>query len=231
MSLPPLPRIPAEIAAVGDYEAFARERMSPAAWAYLSGGAADEQTLADNLAAFRRVRLLNRVLEDLGSGDTRVQLGDLTLDYPILLAPVAFQRLAHPDGELASALGASAMGAALVVSTQASVSLEAIAQAAQAPLWFQLYIQPDRDFTRELVRRAEAAGYRGLMVTVDAPVNGLRNREQRAGFQLPEGIEAVNLRGMRALPPAWPSPAPARCSAAPCCSTRPPGATWNGCNP
>ncbi|MDL5596719.1 alpha-hydroxy acid oxidase [Bacillus subtilis] len=206
MSLPPLPRIPAEIAAVGDYEAFARERMSPAAWAYLSGGAADEQTLADNLAAFRRVRLLNRVLEDLGSGDTRVQLGDLTLDYPILLAPVAFQRLAHPDGELASTLGASAMGAAMVVSTQASVSLEAIAQAAQAPLWFQLYIQPDRDFTRELVRRAEAAGYRGLMVTVDAPVNGLRNREQRAGFQLPEGIEAVNLRGMRTLPPSVAQP-------------------------
>lgn len=202
MPLPKLQQIPAEIAAVADYESFARERMTPRAWAYMAGGAADESTLADNRAAFQRVRLLNRVLDDLKGGHTRLQLCGLDLDYPILLAPVAYQQLAHPDGELASVLGASAMGAAMVVSTQASVSLEAIAEAAQTPLWFQLYIQPDREFTRELVRRAEAAGYRALVVTVDAPVNGVRNREQRAGFALPEGIEAVNLRGMRNLPPS-----------------------------
>ncbi|WP_044872130.1 alpha-hydroxy acid oxidase [Pseudomonas sp. LFM046] len=204
--LPKLQQIPADIAAVVDYEPFARERMAPQAWAYLVGGAADELTLGDNLAAFGRVRLLNRVLEDLKGGHTRLQLCGLDLDYPILLAPVAFQKLAHPDGELASVLGASAMGAAMVVSTQASISLEAIAQAAQTPLWFQLYIQPDREFTRELVRRAEAAGYRALVVTVDAPVNGMRNREQRAGFTLPEGVEAVNLRGMRNLPPSVAQP-------------------------
>lgn len=204
--LPKLQQIPAEIAAVVDYEPFARERMTPQAWAYLAGGAADELTLADNLAAFQRVRLLNRVLEDLKGGHTRLQLCGLDLDYPILLAPVAFQKLAHPEGELASVLGASAMGAAMVVSTQASVSLEAIAQASQTPLWFQLYIQPDRDFTRELVRRAEAAGYRALVVTVDAPVNGMRNREQRSGFALPEGVEAVNLKGMRSLPPSVAQP-------------------------
>ncbi|AOE83582.1 alpha-hydroxy acid oxidase [Pseudomonas sp. TCU-HL1] len=198
--------IPAEIVAVADYEAFARERMTPQAWAYLSGGAADEQTLADNLAAFQRTRVLNRVLEGLDGGHTCSTLCGLDLDYPILLAPVAFQQLAHPEGELASVLGASAMGAPMVVSTQASISLEAIAQAAQAPLWFQLYIQPDREFTRELVRRAETAGYRALVVTVDAPVNGVRNREQRAGFVLPEGIEAVNLRGMRSLPPSIAQP-------------------------
>ncbi len=198
--------IPAEIAAVADYEAFARERMTPSAWAYLNGGAADELTLADNLAAFQRVRLLNRVLEDLGGGHTRLELCGLDLDYPILLAPVAYQKLAHPDGELASVLGASAMGAAMVVSTQASVSLEDIAQAAQTPLWFQLYIQPDREFTRELVRRAEGAGYRALVVTVDAPVNGLRNREQRAAFALPANVEAVNLKGMRSLPPSVAQP-------------------------
>ncbi|WP_280355807.1 alpha-hydroxy acid oxidase [Pseudomonas sp. BN414] len=199
-------QIPAEIAAVADYEAFARERMTPSAWAYLNGGAADELTLADNLTAFQRVRLLNRVLEDLGGGQTRLELCGLELDYPILLAPVAYQKLAHPDGELASVLGASAMGAAMVVSTQASVSLEDIAQAAQTPLWFQLYIQPDREFTRELVRRAEAAGYRALVVTVDAPVNGLRNREQRAAFALPANVEAVNLKGMRSLPPSVAQP-------------------------
>ncbi|MCY1285092.1 4-hydroxymandelate oxidase [compost metagenome] len=204
--LPKLQQIPAEIAAVADYEPFARERMTPQAWAYLAGGAADELTLADNLAAFQRVRLLNRVLEDLKGGHTRLQLCGLDLDYPILLAPVAFQKLAHPDGELASVLGASAMGAAMVVSTQASVSLEAIAQAAQTPLWFQLYIQPDRGFTRELVQRAEAAGYRALVVTVDAPVNGMRNREQRSGFALPDGVEAINLKGMRSLPPSVAQP-------------------------
>ena len=206
MPLPKLQQIPAEIAAVADYEPFARERMTPQAWAYLAGGAADELTLADNLAAFQRVRLLNRVLEDLRGGHTRLQLCGLDLDYPILLAPVAFQKLAHPEGELASVLGASAMGAAMVVSTQASVSLEAIAQAAQTPLWFQLYIQPDRGFTRELVQRAEAAGYRALVVTVDAPVNGVRNREQRSGFALPDGVEAVNLKGMRNLPPSVAQP-------------------------
>ncbi len=204
--LPKLQQIPAEIAAVADYEPLARERMAPGAWAYLAGGAADELTLADNLSAFQRVRLLNRVLDALGSGHTRLQLCGLDLDYPILLAPVAFQKLAHPDGELATVLGASAMGASMVVSTQASVSLEAIAAAAQTPLWFQLYIQPDREFTRELVQRAEAAGYRALVVTVDAPVNGMRNREQRAGFALPEGVEAVNLRGMRNLPPSVAQP-------------------------
>ncbi|WP_179061224.1 alpha-hydroxy acid oxidase [Pseudomonas taiwanensis] len=180
--------------------------MTPSAWAYLNGGAADELTLADNLAAFQRTRLLNRVLEDLGGGHTRLELCGLELDYPILLAPVAYQKLAHPDGELASVLGASAMGAAMVVSTQASVSLEDVAQAAQTPLWFQLYIQPDREFTRELVRRAEAAGYRALVVTVDAPVNGLRNREQRAAFALPANVEAVNLKGMRSLPPSIAQP-------------------------
>lgn len=200
--LPPLQQIPGTIAAVADYESFARERMTPQAWAYMAGGAADELSLAENRAAFQRVRLLNRVLEDLSGGHTRRQLCGLDLDYPILLAPVAFQQLAHPDGELASVLGASAMKAAMVVSTQAGISLEDIAEAAQAPLWFQLYIQPDRDFTLALVRRAEQAGYRALVVTVDAPVSGLRNREQRAGFVLPEGIEAVNLEGMRALPPA-----------------------------
>lgn len=198
----PLQQIPASIAAVSDYEPFARERMTPQAWAYMAGGAADELTLGENRSAFQRVRLLNRVLEDLSGGHTRLQLCGLELDYPILLAPVAFQQLAHPDGELASVLGASAMKAAMVVSTQAGISLEDIAEAAQTPLWFQLYIQPDRDFTLALVRRAEAAGYRALVVTVDAPVSGLRNREQRAGFVLPEGIEAVNLKGMRALPPA-----------------------------
>ncbi|RZI98736.1 MAG: alpha-hydroxy-acid oxidizing protein, partial [Rubrivivax sp.] len=178
------------------YEAYARERMTPQNWAYLKGGSADESTLGDNVAAFARLKILPRVLQDLSGANTRLELLGMALEHPLLLAPVAYQRLAHPQGELATVLAASAMKTAMVVSTQASVSLEDIAAQAQAPLWFQLYIQPDRDFTRALVRRAEAAGYRAIVVTVDAPVNGVRNREQRAGFHLPPDIDAVNLQGM-----------------------------------
>ncbi|MFI8607173.1 alpha-hydroxy acid oxidase [Pseudomonas sp. NPDC077649] len=199
MPLPKLQQIPAEIAALADYERFARERLSEQAWAYLAGGAADELTLADNRAAFDRLRLRSRVLRDLSGGNTRLRLFGQDFDHPIFLAPVAYQQLAHPDGELASVLAAGAVRAGMLVSTQASVELETIAAAAQTPLWFQLYIQPDRDFTAALVRRAEAAGYQALVLTVDAPVSGVRNREQRAGFALPAGVEAVNLRGMRPL--------------------------------
>lgn len=189
-----LQAIPPSIATVRDYETAARERLTEQAWAYIAGGASDEITLRDNLAAFERVRLRGRVLRDMAGAHCRLELFGQTFDIPALLAPVAFQRLAHPDGELASALGAAAGGTGMVVSTQSSISLEAIAADAAAPLWFQLYMQPDRDFTLSLVRRAEAAGYQALVFTVDAPISGLRPREQRAGFQLPPGVEAVNLR-------------------------------------
>lgn len=195
-----LQQIPPDIAAVADYEPFARQRMSEQAWAYMAGGAADEFTLHENCAAFQRWRIRSRVLRDLSAGHTRLELFGQTFDCPIFLAPVAYQKMVHPEGELASVLAASAVRTGMVVSTQASASLEDIARQTQVPLWFQLYIQPDREFTRELVRRAEAAGYQALVVTVDAPVNGVRNREQRAGFVLPDGIEAVNLRGMRVPP-------------------------------
>lgn len=201
MPLPPLTQIPPEIASLDDYAAFARERMTASAWAYLNGAAADGVTMAENVAAFRRLRLRSRVLADLAGGSTAVDLLGERLEHPLLLAPVAYQRLAHPDGELATAVAAGAMRACMVVSTQASVLIEEIARVAEGPLWFQLYIQPDRGFTEALVRRAEAAGYRALVVTVDAPVSGVRNEEQRAGFALPPGVAAVNLAGMRPPPP------------------------------
>lgn len=196
-----LQQIPATIASVSDYEPYARERMTEQAWAYIAGGAADEMTLRENSAAFQRLALRPRVLQDLAGGNTQVSMFGQSFLHPIMLAPVAFQALAHPEAEMATVLGASAMQAGMIVSTQATTLLEEIAGAATAPLWFQLYIQPDREFTRELVLRAERAGYQALVVTVDAPVNGLRNREQRAGFALPAGVDAVNLRGMRGLPP------------------------------
>lgn len=118
------------------------------------------------------------------------------LQFPILLAPVAYHKLAHPEGELATVRGAGMAGATLVVSTYATVALEDVAKAANGPLWMQLYVHPDRAFTRELVRRAEAAGYAALCLTVDSPVFGTRNREQRAGFALPRGARAENLHAL-----------------------------------
>lgn len=197
--LPPLQQVPAQIAAVDDYEAFARERMAPEVWAWLSGGAADELTVRDNRAAFHRLRLQSRVLADAAGGHTRLSLLGDTLEHPIMLAPVAYQKLVHPQGELGTVLGASALKAGMVVSMHASETLEDIAHIAQAPLWFQLYLQHDRGFVGELLQRVTDAGYRALVVTVDAPVNGPRNREQRAGFSLPPDVEAVNLRGMPAV--------------------------------
>lgn len=195
--LPKLQQIPPAIVSVSDYEELARERVSASAWAFLSGGATDEWTVRENNAAYQRLTLRTRVLEDLSGGNTAVELFGQRFAAPIFLAPVAYHRLFHSDGELATALAASAMQTGLVVSTQATTLIEDIARHATAPLWFQLYVQADRDFTAALVRRAEAAGYQALVVTVDAPVTGIRNREQRAGFTLPPDLEAVNLRGMR----------------------------------
>ncbi|MDR2878059.1 MAG: alpha-hydroxy-acid oxidizing protein [Chromatiales bacterium] len=196
----PLQQIPADVVALADYERLAPEYLPVQAAAYLLGGAADEITLRDNSAAFQRLRLRPRVLRELAGGNTQLTLFGQTLDHPILLAPVAYQRLLHPQGELATVTAAAVMKAAMIVSTQASVRLEDIALRAEAPLWFQLYLQQDRGFTRELIQRAEHAGYRALVLTVDAPVNGVRNREQRAAFALPPGVDAVNLRGAEPQP-------------------------------
>lgn len=190
--------LPPGIVAVSDYEERARGVMTGNAWAYVSGGGADELTLRWNREAFDRIRLAGRVLADLSSAHTRVTLLGHQLEYPILLAPTAYQRLVHPEGERATIDAASAMKAVTVVSTEASVSLEDLAARATSPLWFQLYVQHDRAFTRDLIARAELAGYQALMVTVDAPVNGVRDRERRAGFHLPDGIAPVNLQGARA---------------------------------
>jgi 4-hydroxymandelate oxidase len=200
--------IPPGIFSLADHAIHASQVLEANAQAYFNGGAADEITLRENLQAWQRLRLATRVLQPLAGGHTRVHLLGRTLAHPILIAPMAHQRLAHPDGERATALAAAALGAGLVLSTQASTPLEDVAQlvlrdADRGPLWFQLYLQPHRDFTRELVQRAEAAGYEALVLTVDAPVSGVRDRERRAGFVLPPGVSAVHLHGLR-LPPAIP---------------------------
>ncbi len=186
--------VPPGIVAIADYEALARASLPGDIFAYLAGGAGDEITLRENENAFRAIRLRPRVLRDMTGAHRRLSLFGVACDSPLILAPAAYQTLFHPDGERETALAASAMQTIMTVSTQSGVALEDIARDATAPFWFQLYVQPDRAATEALVRRAENSGYTALVVTVDAQVSGMRNREQRAGFALPPGIAAANLR-------------------------------------
>ena len=193
-------------ASLADHEQLAQQALDANAWSYFSGGAADEITLRANRSAWDGSTLQPRVLRALAGGHPRIELLGRTLAHPILLAPIAFQRMAHPDGELATAYAAAALGAGLVLSTQSSTPLEDVASAmlgdsGRGPLWFQLYVQHDRGFTRQLVQRAEAAGYEALVLTVDAPTSGTRDRERRTSFRLPPGISAVNLVGLPPPPP------------------------------
>lgn len=193
----PLQVIPADVVSAVDYEQRAIGHMDAAAWAYLQGGAADERTIQANLNAWATCNLQPRVLADMRGGHTRCTLFGETLAHPIILAPVASQCLFHSEGELATTLAASVMQGVAVVSTQASHRLEDIAHhnqsLGQGLLWFQLYWQGSRDATLALLKRAETAGYRALVLTVDAPVSGARNREQRAGFNLPANMANLNV--------------------------------------
>jgi len=194
MTSTPLTAIPADIVCAADYERYARNHLNDAAWAYLQGGAADELSCVANADAWRKVAIWPRALADVRNGHTRCTLFGETLLHPIILAPVATQRVFHPEGELATVLAAGVLGGVAVVSTQASVSLESVAENAQGPLWFQLYWQGGRQETLALVNRAEAAGYRALVLTIDAPVSGARNREQRAGFSVPANAAQANVQ-------------------------------------
>jgi 4-hydroxymandelate oxidase len=202
MSDPKIEPLPVGVVNLGDFEAHAKARLSAEAWAYLSGAAADELTLHANRAAWDGIRLLPRVLRDLAGGHTRVRLLGREIAHPILLAPIAYQRLFHADGELAVAHAAAAQSAGLIVSAQASVMMEDVAAPMRAdsqagPLWFQLYWRDDPAFMQALLERVERAGYEALVLTVDAPVHGARDRERRAGFTLPDDIRAVNLGGRK----------------------------------
>ena len=172
----------------------ARERMDPVAFDYYISGADDEVTLADNDAAWQRIRLLPRVLRDVSAVDPATTVLGERIASPLIVAPTAYHRLAHDEGEAATARGAAAAGTVMCVSTLATVSLEGVAAAApDAARWFQLYIRKDRSFTEDLVARAKAAGYQALAVTVDLPVFGRRWRDERNNFTLPEGLMMANL--------------------------------------
>ena len=184
------------VVSVTDFEPLAKARMPHMAWEYISGGTGDEISMRLNRESYDRLRLMPTVLNDVSRIDTSVTLLGRQLNHPILLAPTAYHRLVHPEGELATAKGASDANAIYVVSTMATTAIEDIAKVATKPLWFQLYVNRDRGFTRDLVQRAEAAGCQSLVLTVDTPVLGTRYREMRLKFDLPKGMERVHLRAL-----------------------------------
>ncbi|MFC0350337.1 alpha-hydroxy acid oxidase [Undibacterium danionis] len=186
-------RIPADIRCAQDYEIAAQGTMSEASYAYVAGGTGQDLSVAANLAAFAKWSVYPRVLRDVKEGHTRVQLGAQTLAHPILLAPVAFQKLAHPLAEIATAHAAQAMESCIVCSTLATSPLEEVAAAAGSEKWFQLYFQTKREDTLQLLRRAEAAGFRAIVVTLDASIQVASMRALKAGFRMPEDCLAVNL--------------------------------------
>jgi len=177
-----------------DFENEAHTRIPHGAWERISGGSADEITLRWNREAYEHIRLKPRILVDVSKLDTRVRLFGQELPFPILLAPTGGQRFIHPEGEVAAARGAAAANSIYVISSSASMKVEDIASSTKGPVWFQLYVQKDRAFTRDLVQRAEDSGCRALCVTVDSPTFGTRNREDRAKKELPER-ELPNLKG------------------------------------
>jgi isopentenyl diphosphate isomerase/L-lactate dehydrogenase-like FMN-dependent dehydrogenase len=178
---------------VDDYAEAARERMEPGAFGYVAGGAGDEHTLRGNAAAFLRWELRPRVLVDVGSVTTATTVLGTEVALPVLVAPTAFQRLCDPEGELATARAAAAAGTVMTLSTLSSATPAELAAAAPgAPQWLQLYWSRDRGFTQELVGAAEA-GFAALMLTVDLPVAGRRERDVRAAFALPDDLPLPNI--------------------------------------
>jgi 4-hydroxymandelate oxidase len=180
---------------VDDFEEAARRRLPEMVFDYYAGGSGDEWTLQENRRAFDRWIIRPRVLVDVSTVDTRTSVLGAEIPFPILLAPTAFQRMAHREGELATARGCNELDTIMVLSTISTVPLEEVAGTG-VRRWFQLYVLKDRDLTAELVKRAHAAGYEAVVLTVDTPILGRRLRDERNQFSLPPGIGLANLEGM-----------------------------------
>ena len=175
---------------VWDFKKIAQQRLSQASWDFITGAAGDEITMRWNREAYDRIRLEPNVLVDVSGVDTRTRLFGQEIPFPILVSPSGGHSRSHPDGELATARGAGQAQAIMAVSTLSSKPIEELAQVATQSLWFQLYMIRDRGLTREIVERAEAAGCKAICITVDTPVTGARNREQRAGRRRRQGSGA-----------------------------------------
>jgi isopentenyl diphosphate isomerase/L-lactate dehydrogenase-like FMN-dependent dehydrogenase len=178
---------------VDDYEPAARERLSADLYDFYAGGAGDEWTLAENLRAFDRWRLRPRVLRGAGRPDPSTSVLGTPISSPVIVAPLAYQSMAHPGGAWATARAAATAGTIMVVSSTAIDELEDVASATEAPKWWQLYVFEDRDETTAMLARVVAAGYDALCLTVDVPVLGLRHRDTRHGFRLAIGPPSSRL--------------------------------------
>lgn len=176
-----------------EFEAAARQRLNDNAFDYYASGAHDELTLRDNRAAWERLRLAYRVLVDVSARDSQTTVLGTKLSFPVIVAPTAFQRMATPDGELATVRAAGRAGTIMVLSSLATTAVEDVVAAASGPVWFQLYVYRDRAATAGLVARAQAAGCQAIVLTVDAPLLGRRERDVRNRFHLPDGLSVQNL--------------------------------------
>lgn len=185
--------IPNDLVSLKDYERYAKEMMDLNSLSYVNSGAGDEITFKKNEEAFQEIYLETNTLEDLSGANTKIELFGQTYQSPIFLAPVAYQKLVDDNGEIATVQGANAMNCCMCISSFSSCTLEDISKSANVPLWFQLYIQPDMRINLELIKKAENLGYKALVITIDAPISGIRNVEQRFGFSLPNDIRAVNI--------------------------------------
>ncbi|HEV2006522.1 MAG TPA: alpha-hydroxy acid oxidase, partial [Candidatus Limnocylindrales bacterium] len=174
------------IATLADFEPLARERMAPADFDFVAGGSWDEVSLAENVAAWRGFRFVPRVLTGVRDVDLHGSFLGIASSMPVAIAPMATQAMAHPDAEIAMARAAASAGIPFCLSTSASTAMEDVASGApDADRLFQLYLVRDLGYTRSLVERADAAGYRAIVLTVDLPVLGFRDRDRRNGFSLP----------------------------------------------
>jgi isopentenyl diphosphate isomerase/L-lactate dehydrogenase-like FMN-dependent dehydrogenase len=185
---------------VWDYERLAAERLEPGAHGYYAGGAGDEVTLRDNVDAYGRWQLRPRVLVDVAACTTATTVLGHDVSMPLLVAPVAFQRVAHPDGEVGMARAAHAVGTLMCLSTLATSTPAQVAETGVSR-WFQLYVFRDLGVTNDLVARARDAGFTALVLTVDTPVLGRRERDHRTRFAIPEEIAVASL-GQGGMTPA-----------------------------
>lgn len=175
-----------------EVERLAREILPAPTYDYFAGGANDEITIEANRRAFDELAIRYRVLVDVSRRDLTLTLPGGRASAPLIVAPMAFQRLAHPEGELAMARAAGGLGLPMTLSTFSTVSLEEVRALTSAPLWFQLYVHQDREITRALVERAAAAGYSALVLTVDVPEIGRRERDERNAFRLSPALRVAN---------------------------------------
>jgi 4-hydroxymandelate oxidase len=187
-----------------DYEREAEKRIPPAHWGYIAGGANDEVTLGANRTAFDRILIRYRTMVDVTTRDLSTSVLGVPVSMPVLVAPTAMQKLAHNDGECATARASRAAGTLMITSTTATTGLGDVIAASPGPMWFQLYLYQDRGTSRALIEEAVRSGYSGVVLTVDAPVLGRRERDIRLGFTLPRHLTIANaaLAGMAVVPDA-----------------------------